>query len=388
MLSNFGRADGGRETWAYNFIPRLLDRYPSVRLSIFGLRVDGQPDNRETLLSSLPEDQRSRVTVDFVRAKADRWPNAFSFWRGLRKLAQTRPVPAFVVAVGSWVELRAVLRSRRFRSSGKIVWLRSIFADEKAHRYPAFLRPLLQRTELRVLRNADLIIANGEDTAGHYRKLGLPVRVIPNGVDLSRWRMEPPELSPPLKIAYVGRLAPVKGIDDFIDVARTAAEQGLDWLEFHVIGEGPALPAVREAEARGYLHCHGPVANQQMPALLSQMHVCVALTYVRGGDDRSSGGAGVSNALLEQMAAGRIIVARDNAAFRQVLDDDCAYLIAQGERAALLEALRAIHSDPAAARARAAKAAMVAEDYGFDRHMDRFASSAAQWLPANAVKGG
>jgi glycosyltransferase involved in cell wall biosynthesis len=386
MLSNLGRADGGRETWAYNFIPRLLDRYRSLRLSIFGLRVDEQPDNRETLLSCVPEDQRSRLTVEFVPAKANRWPNAFSFWRGLRKLAQSKPVPAFVVAVGSWVELRAVLRSRGFRSSGKVVWLRSIFADEKAHRYPPFLRPLLQWIELGVLRQADVIIANGEDTADHYRKLGLSVRVIPNGVDLSRWRMEPPELSHPLKIAYVGRLAPVKGIDDFIDVARTAAEQALDWLEFHVIGEGPALPAVRDAEATGDLHCHGPIANEQMPALLSQMHVCVALTYVRGGDDRSSGGAGVSNALLEQMAAVRIIVAWDNAAFRQVLDDDTAYLVRQGDRAALLDALRAIHSEPAAARARSAKAARVAEDYGFDRHMDRFASAAARWLTANAVK--
>lgn len=386
MLSNFGRADGGRETWAYNFIPRLLDRYPSLRLSIFGLRVDGQPDNRETLLSCVPEDQRSRLTVDFVRAKADRWPNALSFWRELGKLAQTRPVPSFVIAVGSWVELRAVLRSSPFRSSGKVVWLRSIFADEKAHRYPLFLRPLLERIELSVLRRADVIIANGEDTADHYRELGLPVRVIPNGVDLARSRMEPPELRRPLKIAYVGRLAPVKGIDDFIDVARTAMDHGFDWLEFHVIGEGPALPAVREAEAGGYLHCHGSVANDQIPALLSQMHVCVALTYVRRGGDRSSGGAGISNALLEQMAAGRIIVAWDNVAFRQVLDDDSAYLVRQGERAGLLEALRAIHSEPAAARARAAKAAKVAEGYGFDRHMDRFASAAAHWLPANAVK--
>jgi glycosyltransferase involved in cell wall biosynthesis len=386
MLSNFGRADGGRETWAYNFIPRLLERFPSLDLEIFGLRVDGEPDNRETVLASVPEGQRARLSVHFVRAKNHRWPNALSFWTGLRKLAKGTPGPAFAIAVGSWVELLAVLRTPRFGSSGKLVWLRSIFADEKAHRYPALLRPLLERVELAVLRRADVIIANGEDTADHYRKLGLTVRVIPNGVELDRWRMDPPALQGLLKVAYVGRLAQVKGIEDFLDVARTAKERGLDWVQFHVIGEGPALAAIRQAESKGLLHSHGPIPNGEMPGLLSEMHVCVALTYVRNSGDRFSGGAGVSNALLEQMAAGRVILAWDNAAFRQLLDDSSAYLIPQGDEAALLDALIQIHSDPTSANARAAKAADMAEDYSFDRHLDRFTSAAREWLTEDEIK--
>lgn len=376
MLSNFGRADGGRETWAYNFIPRLLERYPALRLTIYGLRVDGEPDNREAVLSSVSRAQRNRLSVEFVRASADRWPNALAFWNGVSKLARDRPPPAFVLAVGSWVELRAALLTPSFRSAGKLVWLRSIFADEKAHRYPAALRPWLQRIERAVLKRADVIIANGEDTAEHYRNLGLEVTAIPNGVDLDRWRMTAPELEGPLKAAYVGRVAPVKGIDDFLAVARLAKERGLDWLEFHVIGEGLVL------QSDGPVHFHGAVSNEQMPKVLEQMNACVALTYVRGTTDRFSGGAGVSNALLEQMAASRVILAWDNAAFRQVLDESSAYLIRQGDQLALLDALCRIHSDPAEARERAASAAAVAEGYSFDRHMDRFAAAAAKWLTA------
>lgn len=376
MLSNFGRADGGRETWAYNFIPRLLERYPDLRLNIYGLRVDGEPDNRETVLSSVPRAQRGRLSVEFVRSKADRWPNALAYWNGVSKLSRDKPPPAFVLAVGSWVELRAALLTPAFRPAGKLVWLRSIFADEKAHRYPAALRPWLKRIERAVLKRADVIIANGEDTAEHYRKFGLKVQVIPNGVDLDRWRVDPPPLEGPLNVAYVGRLAPVKGIDDFLEVARRAKERGLDWLEFHVIGEGPRVPS------EGLVHYHGPVPNEEMPRLLSKMHACVALTYVRGSGDRFSGGAGVSNALLEQMAASRVMIAWDNAAFRQVLDESSAYLIQQGDQAALLDALERMHSNPAEAKEYAANAAVVAQGYSFDQHLDRFQSAAAKWLTA------
>ena len=160
-----------------------------------------------------------------------------------------------------------------------------------------------------------------------------------------------------------------------------AQRRGLDWLQFHVVGEGSLAP-----DKKALLHWHGAIANEEMPALLSQMHVCVALTHVRSGADRFSGGSGVSNALLEQMAAKRIIVAWDNPAFRQVVDESSAYLVRQGDRAALLEALVRIHAQPVEARARAERAAQLAERYSFDSHMDQFASAAAQWVRTNEVK--
>jgi glycosyltransferase involved in cell wall biosynthesis len=385
MLANFGRADGGRATWAYNFIPRLLARYPDLRLNVLGLRVEGDPDNSGTVLSCVPEKDRDRMSVEFVSARADRIPNALAYWKGLPKIASPKPAPDFFIAVGSWVELLAALRVERFRGAGKIVWLRTIFADEKAHRYPAFLRPLLERVEIAVLRRADLIIANGKDTAEHYRKFGLKIEVIPNGVELDRWRMKPARIAGPIDVLYVGRLAPVKGIEDFIRVAEAARGRGLDWLRFHVIG-GPRLPIVEKAHSDGSLRYEGAVPNERMPNALSAMPVCVALTYVRSGNEHFSGGAGVSHGLLEQMAAGRVIVAWDNAAFRQVLCDDSAIFVRQGDREALLNALIEIRADPASAERRAANAARVAEDYGFERHFNRFESAAAQWLLPGAVK--
>jgi glycosyltransferase involved in cell wall biosynthesis len=256
-----------------------------------------------------------------------------------------------------------------------------MFADEKAHRYPAFLRPLLEKIELAVLKRADVIIANGQDTADHYRKLGLTVSVIPNAVDLDRWRIPTARIGNPIDVLFVGRLTAVKGIDDFVAVARMASERHIEGLRFHVVG-GPPVPIVEKAQMDGCLLYEGGVPNAGMPRVLSRSDACVALTYVRTGTDRFSGGAGVSNALLEQMAAGRLIIAWDNVAFRQVLDEDSAFLVPQGDREAILDALIKIRASPEIAERRAVRAAKVAEQYSFDRHLALFVQAAAKWMPA------
>jgi glycosyltransferase involved in cell wall biosynthesis len=118
------------------------------------------------------------------------------------------------------------------------------------------------------------------------------------------------------------------------------------------------------------------------------MQVCAALTFVHGRDRHESGGAGVSNALLEQMAAGRIMLCWDNEAFRQVLSDDSAYFVRQGDVGALLDALLAIIGNPVAAHARAQRAAEIAANYGLERHMDLFDEAARRWLPGQAGHSG
>jgi glycosyltransferase involved in cell wall biosynthesis len=145
---------------------------------------------------------------------------------------------------------------------------------------------------------------------------------------------------------------------------------------------------VNKAHEDGVLLYEGPVPNEQMPAVLSRIHACVALTYVRGNTDRFSGGAGVSNALLEQMAAGRVIVAWDNAAFNQVLDDNCAFLVPQGDREAILAALVKMRASPSLAETRAARAAEIAENFSLDRHIARFSELAGTWLEGAETRKG
>jgi glycosyltransferase involved in cell wall biosynthesis len=383
MISNFGRADGGRETWAYQFLPRLLQRDPDLSIDLHGLRVEGQADTSGELLNTFARSDRRRLHLFFHRVRRNAVPNSLKMIWAMRRWRKQPPGPDLALGVGSFVELLCMLLAPALRGSAKAIWLRTIYIDEKARRIPAWARPAAKWLETAVLRRADLIIANGDDTAAHYRARGFTVTVIKNAVDLERWQMNPPRLERPIDVAFVGRLVEVKGGYEFLELcSRLTRNVGQRAFRFHVVGEGEGeiLSAVKTLAAAGRLNLHGTVPNDDIPSTLAGMDVCVALTFVRQGGAEKSGGSGVSNALLEQMAAGRVCICWDNAAFRQVLDDDSAYFVEQGTVDALEAVMIEISENPEEARRRAANAASLAERYGIDGHMSQFGAATRAWL--------
>ena len=373
MISNFGRADGGRETWAYQFLPRLMAREPTLAVELHGLRVEGQPDTFSEIVAATAPSDRPRLTAHFVRAQRNLIPNSLKMLWAMWNQPREGRDASLALGVGSFVELACMMAAPGLRRSRKAIWLRTIYLDEKAHRIPKWLRGFAMRVETAILRRADLIIANGDDTAAHYRARGLQVEVIKNAVDLDRWRMPLPRFDRPIHVAYVGRLAAVKGLAEFIELARRAAahpEGGA--FRFHIVGDGDLQESARSAESLGNLTFHGPVNNDAMPSVLADKDVCVALGFVGVGPDGRSGGSGVSNAVLEQMAAGRLLLCWDNAAYRQIVSDAAGVRVRQGDVDALLRELLNIAADDSEARQRCRAAVAVAQQYGFEAHMERF----------------
>jgi glycosyltransferase involved in cell wall biosynthesis len=385
MISNFGRADGGRETWAYQFLPRLLARNPALSTNVYALRVDGQSDNSGELIGAIAKEDRNRFSLCFLRARRNWIPNSLKMaWAMLRRgwNAGERDFD-LALGVGSFVELICMLLAPGLRGTPKAIWLRTIYLDEKSHRIPEWLRPVGAAIETAVLRRAKLIIANGDDTAAHYRARGLKIEVIKNAVDLDRWRMPPPKLERPINVAFIGRLTAVKGAAEFLEVCRRTTDTGKPYdFQFHVIGDGDFADMARALAAEGRLKLHGMVPNEELPRLLEKMDVCTALTFVRQGADQKGGGSGVSNALLEQMAAGRVCLCWDNAAFRQVLDERSGYFARQGDAGELAARLKQIAENPSEALNRALTGQQLAENYGLDAHMQRFERTVAQWIGA------
>lgn len=375
MISNFGRADGGRETWAYQFLPRLLAREPDLSIDLYGLRVEGQPDTIPELLAATAPSDRPRLRAQFFHAQRNAIPNSlkmlWAMWNRRWKPSQSEADLA--LGVGSFVELACMVVAPGLRRRRKAVWLRTIYLDEKSHRVPKWLRGIATRIETAVLRRADLIIANGDDTAAHYRARGLSVEVIKNAVDLERWRMPPPSFDRPIQIAYIGRLAAVKGLAEFIELARrTAALPEAGAFRFHIVGDGDLADLAKAAEPLGNLSFRGAVSNDAMPSVLAEMDICVALGFVGVGPDGRSGGSGVSNAVLEQMAAGRLLLCWDNVAYRQIVSDAAGIRVRQGDVDALLDELMKIAADDREARKKSEAGREIAQGYGFDAHLDRF----------------
>lgn len=356
MLSNFGRTDGGRETWAYNLIPLWLQSDMSLNLSIYGLTPHEARDNSGEMLKAVDAESRSRLRMHCFPAKWPKLPLFFSmFFQFLRHSRRTvTEAPHLVLGVGGLFEMLMLLGAAgKYWNSNRVLWMRGIFCNEKADRLPSFLLPLLRKFEVYCLKKADLLIANGDDIAAHYAEYGLQVHVIKNGVDMKKWAMPKPALAPPIKVAYVGRLAKVKGIEYFLDMIRSMKKEHRSAFEFHIVGDGPYADAALDLARQGALSYHGAIDSSDLPRALGRFDVCVALTLASA----TCGGGGTSNAMLEQMAAGRVVVAWDNVIFRQLLDQQNAYLVPQGDISELAKALIEIASDKetACAKAEAAK---------------------------------
>jgi glycosyltransferase involved in cell wall biosynthesis len=203
------------------------------------------------------------------------------------------------------------------------------------------------------------------------------VRVLENGVDLSRFACSPrpphPYPSPPStgergtsvfpsplysgergrgeggryapsgpRIGIVANLRPVKNLDVFV---RAAAKVGNDFPQatFHIAGEGELRRGLeqlaRELGLAGRLFLEGSVA--EIPAFLAELDIAVLCSESEG----------MSNALLEYMAAGKAIVATTVGANGQLIENNVhGLLISPGDPSQLASAIRRLIQDPDLAR--------------------------------------
>lgn len=128
------------------------------------------------------------------------------------------------------------------------------------------------------------------------------VVVLENGVDLSRFLDLPAisERSGPRRVGMVGNLRPIKEPETLVRAAASVCAAHPD-VTFQIAGEGELRPAleclVRELGLEGLFSLPGTRAD--VPQFLSSLDVAVLCS-------RSEG---MSNAVLEYMAAGRPIVA-------------------------------------------------------------------------------
>lgn len=189
----------------------------------------------------------------------------------------------------------------------------------------------------------DVTLTNSE--AGRSALAG-PVTVIENGVDLDRYAdFPPPFAGPAVRVGCVANLRPVKNIAGLLRAARLVCDRH-PAVTFAVAGDGPDRPALEGLRAelglRDRLTFHGSVAD--VPAFLQTIDVAVL----------PSDSEGMSNALLEYLAAGRAVVATDVGANADLTGPAGGIIVPPGDSTALAEAIGELIADPNAARRMAA----------------------------------
>ena len=371
MCSRLGVWDGGRETWIAQFVPRLLDQN-AERVLIYSIRDKVGPESilfpPFTKIIAVPPGNK-------------RIPRAVSFVLNYRRARKRENCDApIVVGVGGLVEALAIRISDLFGRSRRkrILWLRTIYLREKSYRFGPLSSAIVKIIEKKVVRWFDIVIANGWDTADYYKRYRNDIHIIPNAVDFEFWRGgERKESRGPLCIAYIGRLSKVKGIYDYVAAAKNFRAKYPE-KDINFIAVGPArledLQVLQESMCAAGITYLGSVPNKELPHLLQSVDVCVNLTY---GNGALSGG-GVSNALLEQMAAAKLQIVWDNQVYRQVLDTSMAHFVEEGNVNGLMQAFHDCYEQAYSERNAMGIAGQArAKEFGWSSHIAKFVALAS-----------
>ena len=199
-------------------------------------------------------------------------------------------------------------------------------------------------------RRGRVIVQNEEDrralAATCPNKAARIVLIPGSGVDLTRFAPAPEPSSPPVTVAYAGRMIAIKGVATLIAAQQRVHERGID-LRLVLAGdaddENPS--AIDRATLTHWAKLPGITwlgRCEDIRPIWRDAHIAALA---------SLGGEGVPKSLLEAAAMARPIVATDIPGVRAIAQNQVnAILVPPGDEAALAEALITLARDTALRR--------------------------------------
>ncbi len=198
-------------------------------------------------------------------------------------------------------------------------------------------------------RRADaLLVANARTRAG------LPlsthpnvIELVENGVDVSVWQNREPEhvdTEPGiLRLVFMGRMIPLKGLDFTLRAVKLSRDAGLD-ISMELLGDGPERAGLekltRELGLTEHVHFHGFRSQEDCASILSQADALILNSL------RECGGA----VILEAMSLGKPVIASDWGGPADYVDDKCGILVHPSPRVnfihRLSDAISSLANDP------------------------------------------
>ncbi|NLG71385.1 MAG: glycosyltransferase [Chloroflexi bacterium] len=206
------------------------------------------------------------------------------------------------------------------------------------------------------------------------RLLGKQAVLIPNGIDLERFRLDQGQPGP-LKaefnfpegafvIGSAGRLSEGKGLDIFLRAAARLVEMG-EPVYFLIIGDGELRPELQslthDLGIQSRVIFTGPRAD--IDRLYSCMDLFASTSYWEG----------ISTVILESMAAGVPVVATAIPGNQTIMEDGVhGWLVPPGDVDSLAMALLSAMKDPVERKARAQRALARVQDFNIEGIVRRY----------------
>jgi phosphatidyl-myo-inositol alpha-mannosyltransferase len=196
-----------------------------------------------------------------------------------------------------------------------------------------------------------------------------PITIVPNGVDLARFRcgVDPlPQFAGAIpNLLFVGRFDPRKGLPELMRACASIRDEGLDF-RLILVGDGRLRRSLERAARRfppGRVVFEGQVEHDRLPRYYASADVFC--TPARGSES-------FGLVLLEAMAQGVPIVATDIPGYRSVVTHESeALLVPPRDPDALARALGSLLRDPARRERLGAAGLRTAARYGWDSIAER-----------------
>lgn len=206
----------------------------------------------------------------------------------------------------------------------------------------------------------DLIHCVSDDMRRTVEALGAPSdRILVNRpavpVDAFRQLRPAPEHDGPLQVLSIGRLHWKKGHDDGLRAIAALRDRGVE-VQHRIAGEGDQreklLFLVDQLGLADSVELLGTCTEEQVRAELARADVLLLPSLSEG----------ISNAVLEAMAAGRPVVSTDCGGMSEVIDDGVdGMLVGIGDVVAMTDRLEELAKDPELRRRVGAAAAATAD---------------------------
>ena len=207
----------------------------------------------------------------------------------------------------------------------------------KFHGYEMFQKPPSFRAKIERLflrkpvkwntLNADYVFSYGAKITDLIKKIGVTedkIIEIPSGIDNTWIRESIIEVSSPVKFVFLGRYERRKGIEELNDVLNDIIEN--NDFEFHFIGPIPMDKQIKNDK----IVYHGVVQDKtKLTGLLDAGDVLVCPSHSEG----------MPNVILEGMARGMAVIAKDVGAVRLLVSEKVGVLLKKIDKEELKQAI-------------------------------------------------
>jgi glycosyltransferase involved in cell wall biosynthesis len=292
---------------------------------------------------------------------------------------------ARIVHINCSLNAKAWWRDLAYLVVAKLCGARVVFQKHGGNLEQFAANPAFAAFVRAVLRMADAIVVLSHAEMKIYEDFvpGQNVAVVPNGIDPApylKYNRRPAEPAAPLKLLYIGRLAPRKGLSETIEALAMMGVRP----QLIIAGSGPEEPRlraqVRELGLNDHVTFAGPAWDDYKIKLLNNADVLLLPSYSEG----------LPYSLLEGMAAGVVPVVTPVGAIPDVVHEgQHGRFVPVQDAHAIAAVLKSLNEDRAAlARMSQACRGRILSAYSLERLADDFIAIYSILLPWPASQAG